>query len=258
MLRQERRMFCVSLSSVQPREIFTKTFSSLQLPHELLSGRLRATIYIPGVSLRIISSFQFPTPSNVFNGWNLAGPSRHFCNDGAVCAKPARHGVQTARLLRGATLLQDFCAARTDFAGNSQLLFCCCCQSSADCCRGRRTQLAPESLVTQVLWVDLQCYLCYFLNHMLGIMFDDMWQQWTLVVTIFNISLSGDTQLRQMCLQRSERLQRSDCERWGVVLLTNCEENSDEAGSIQYAKWTAWNMPPEVEMLKNGCQQLLT
>ena len=116
MLRQERRMFRVSLSSVQPREIFTKTFSSPQLPHELLSGRLRATIYIPGVSLRIISSFQFPTPSNVFG------------RDGKVEILQDRHGTfaktgQSVRNRRGPTCkLRDCCAARTDFAGNLQLL----------------------------------------------------------------------------------------------------------------------------------------
>ena len=116
MLRQERRMFRVSLSSVQPREIFTKTFSSLQLPHELLSGRLRATIYIPGVSLRIISSFQFPTPSNVFG------------RDGKVEILQDRHGTfattgRSVRNRRGtACKLRDCCAARTDFAGNLQLL----------------------------------------------------------------------------------------------------------------------------------------
>ena len=124
MLRQERaRGACfVSLSMCSRVKYLRKPSPLLQLPHELLSGRLRATIYIPGVSLRIISSFQFPTPSNVFG------------RDGKVEILQDRHGTfaktgQSVRKrrgttckLRGATLLQDFCAARTDFAGNSQLL----------------------------------------------------------------------------------------------------------------------------------------
>ena len=117
MLRQERRMFRVSLSMCSRVKYLRKPSPLLQLPHELLSGRLRATIYIPGVPLRIISSFQFPTPSNVFG------------RDGKVEILQDRHGTfaktgQSVRNRRGPTCkLRDCCAARTDFAGNLQLLF---------------------------------------------------------------------------------------------------------------------------------------
>ena len=127
---------------------------------------------------------------------NLAGPSRHFCKDGAVCAKPARTDLQSGKLLRRGPALLRICSCCW-----------CCCQSSADCCRGRRTQLLS---VTEVFWVNVAVVLLFERQKgMLGIMLDDRRQQWTLVTTS-TISLS---QLRQRCLQRVKDR---------VALLTNC------------------------------------
>ena len=110
----EAHVSCLSLCVKYLR----KPPSLLQLPHELLSGRLRATIYIPGVSLNIRSCFQFQTkmcpadlPVENFNLKSCRTVAALSQRRGSLCETGAD------RLAKWKTG-----AARTGFAANLQLL----------------------------------------------------------------------------------------------------------------------------------------
>ena len=118
MLRQERRMFRVSLSMCSRVKYLRKPSP---LSNYLMNCSLADSepLYISqGSPSASYPPFNFQHPQMCSMVEILQDRHGTFATTG----RSVRNRRGTTCKLRGATLLQDFCAARTDFAGNSQLL----------------------------------------------------------------------------------------------------------------------------------------